>query len=254
MNCLMRSDMQRLENSQITVTIEDYKFSIIENRDSFIRLIVFFTIILTSTVNGFGQIPEKIRNIADSLLLERVGNDNFSKLTFDCRKSGPFIANSVWEICPDTTIKIKRRHHRYFKQLQAQNKIMYYSFEYDFQINNDIHYSVAFRLDTTGLLFTKDNLKLPEFKKTPEYYSNIISKEKAICMADSIGFEKGIGDWQIDFIYNEEQKQFCWEIRALLEKKVYSPNCIDSQGAILIICCTTQEILTGLGWRSQCNN
>jgi hypothetical protein len=212
------------------------------------KWICYIILILGLFPKGFCQIPEHIQKIADSLIVNRIGTDNYPKVIIDCYKSGPFLVNSVWETCKDTTIKLKRRQQKYIDNLWLNNDIEFYWFEFDYKINDSIVYRSDFWLDTLGNFYKTHDLKLPDFKQNPEYLNRIISKERALYLADSIEFEKGIRDWQIDFAYNERTGQFCWEIKSFDEYKVYSLDIINSRGKMIKINCTTEEIETGFGW------
>lgn len=209
-------------------------------------------IVCTSIINGLSQIPDHIQQRADSLITDRIGAINTRKFSIDCAKSGPFLANSVWEICKDSTFKTKRRQQKYIDKLWIVNDIEFYWFEYDYRINDSLVYRSDFWLDTLGNYIKTHDLKIPDVRNNPDYLSNTISKERAIFIADSIGFDKGVRDWQINFAYNEKTGQFCWEIRSFGKYIVYSQSCIYSSGEMIKINCTTEDIEAGSGWAQGC--
>ena len=216
------------------------------------KTLLTLLIVLGFIVKALGQIPQYIIVKADSILMEKAGNNYFNSIRLNCKESGPWIANSVWGICESQTVKINKKQKAFIKKIRQRNSTEYYYLKYDFSLESNYNYAFMIRLDTFGQLYKSHDIKLPDCNKFPDLCFGLIKKEKAIEIAESINFDKGLKKWDIELVFNERTRRFCWEIKNYKQHNLLSYQCIDSSGELLIIDCQNGKIEEVLEWRKTC--
>ncbi len=201
-----------------------------------LSLIIFFN--LTDT---FGQkySTKKIRELADSILIEYVGDTIFDKYcNYDVDTYYEYqniFGKTKWE----TLDKFKRTKGRFVKVDMRWSFSIPYPQCPSF---NTIKGRTSFYLDS--LLKPK---KKPDLSFIPEKYlqkdsCNLLDKEVVLNIAKQLNLRKGIDPLEAKVIYNKVLKVFFWEITQTLRKGDYNGE--NRSVEEVIINAHTGEIIT----------
>jgi hypothetical protein len=96
-----------------------------------------------------------------------------------------------------------------------------YLMVYNFSIpeKEGVEGEVRFSIDTLGnIKKDREIVGIPACLSNSENCNFKISKGEAIDIAKQKGFEKGIKDWDINFIWDPEYEKYTWQIRTTLSE------------------------------------
>jgi len=136
-------------------------------------------------INKTGS-PEEIQKKADLFVISKTGEEFFTK----------YIKADY-----DKTTQIKDGY------------LMVYSFSIPERegINGEIRFSI----DSLGNVQTnKEVVGIPDCLSTPGNCDFNISGDEVKNIARQAGFEEGIKDWEVDFVWSNDHKKYLWQIRA----------------------------------------
>jgi hypothetical protein len=205
------------------------------------KQIFFLLIILFNLTDTFGQkhSTKKIRELADSILIEYVGDTIFEKYcTYDTDTYYEYkniFGKTKWE----TLDKFKKTKGRFVKvDMRWLFSILYPECPYF----NTINGRTSFYLDS--LLKPKN---IPDLSFIPEKYwqkdsCNILDKEVILNIAKQQNLKNGIKPIEAKVTYNKDLKIFIWEITQILREDEEN----DDERSIeeVIINANTGEVIT----------
>ncbi len=123
------------------------------------------------------------------------------------KKSNEYIAAATGQQFFDKYITPNFDKTRYIKP----NYFMVYKFEMPDKpyVNGEIR----FTLDSTGhILDNKEIVGIPNCAADPGSCEFSVNEEQAKTIAGQNGLEKGIKDWDANFVWNAKYNQYVWEI------------------------------------------
>ena len=79
--------------------------------------------------------------------------------------------------------------------------------------------TIRFTVDSLGLVVKKrDILGIPNCAIHPTQCDWKVDKETAILIAEKYGFEKGVKDWDVGFIWNPERQIYVWHVLSTIRQ------------------------------------
>ena len=137
-----------------------------------------------------GDIPEQLQKNADEFVISKTGKDFFNNY-----------------INPD-----------YNKITEIKDG---YLMVYNFSIpdKEGMEGEIRFSIDSIGnIKKDKEIVGIPDCKSNSENCSFNISKDEAKNIAKREGLEEGIKEWDINFVWKPEYKNYTWQIRTTLSE------------------------------------
>lgn len=170
------------------------------------------TFIIASGQGDFGQIPQKVKLTADSLIKLSLGTEYFSKTTFDCENSlidlmGVLSLNP----CQSTEVKKKSK-----KKDKSDFKPEFYVLKYQLELLKGSKFKFEVRIDKN--LELKEKINLPECASTGACNITVDSLS-AVDLAIKSGLPKGLGIYNDGLIFDSETNTFQWRIKNHLKTK-----------------------------------
>jgi hypothetical protein len=171
------------------------------------------TFICVHGQNNLGQIPNRIKQTADSIIKSTLGTEHFNKTTFDCESSQIYLTDHlVLNACRTNESKERERNK---KKSQAELKPTFYVLKYRLTLKENSKYDFEVRIDNNQKL--KEKVKLPDCKNTKACEITVDSLT-AIDIAIKSGLDKGLGIYNDGLIYESGTKSFQWTIKNHLKQ------------------------------------
>ncbi len=170
--------------------------------------------------NSFTGVSEKLKDKSYEYVISKTGKDFF---------------NQYIKINNDKITKIKDGY------------LMVYNFSIPEKegINGEIRFSI----DSVGnIKKDKEIVGIPDCISNQENCNFNISKTEAINIAKQKGFEKGIKDWEVNFVWNSELETYNWQIITTLSE-IKNNDFTKSSGKIMLINPDSGNVIKTEEWR-----
>jgi len=171
----------------------------------------------SNTAGNSDDIPEKLQRKADEFVISKTGKDFFNLY-----------------IKPD-----------YDKILKIKDG---YYMVYNFSIpgKQGVEGEIRFSLDSLGNV-----QKNKEVAGIPECFTGSgcdfkISKDDALAIAKQSGLEDGVKDWEVKFLWDNEYKNYTWQIRTILSETKETGR---RSGKVMFIDPVNGNVLDTKEWR-----
>jgi hypothetical protein len=166
------------------------------------------------------DIPEKLKAKSDEFVISKTGREFFEQ----------YIKINI-----DRTTRINNG----------------YMMVYNFSIpdKDGVEGEIRFSVDSLGnVLKDKEIVGIPGCISNSENCDFKITKDDAASIAEQKGFDKGIKDWDVNFIWDIETEKYLWQFRTTLnESKGTEYN--RSSGRVMLIDPNNGDVIKTEDWR-----
>ena len=143
--------------------------------------------------------------------------------------------------------------HNYIAVDNAKTKHSppYYEMVYNLYIPEKtyVNTSITFTVDETGkVVESRDIIGIPNCHKSPTICNWQVDKDGAVAIAEAEGLEKGIKDWQINFVWNPERQIYVWRILTVI-REFQGDFGYRGTGKEMLIDPVNGEVLSLIGWQ-----
>ena len=129
----------------------------------------------------------------------------------------------------------------------------YYNMTYNLRMLEKpyVNNKITFTVDSIGnIIKERDIIGIPNCNAHPSQCNWNLDKEAAIEVATKNGLEKGVKDWQVDFIWNPERQIYVWHIVTVL-REIEGDYGYRGIGKDMVIDPVTGEILALNDWHTR---
>ena len=129
----------------------------------------------------------------------------------------------------------------------------YYNMTYNLRMPEKpyVNNKITFTVDSVGnIVKERDIIGIPNCNAHPSQCNWNLDMEAAIDVATKYGLEKGVKDWQVDFIWNPERQIYVWHIVTVL-REIEGDYGYRGIGKDMVIDPVTGDILTVNDWHTR---